>query len=86
MSRPRRSPRYASFLVTGAMVGLLATIVVVLGPGGDVERQGQLFFYLGLLLAGSGALLGGLAAVIVEGRRETPTTPAPDDGEPTTDP
>jgi len=86
MSRPRRRPRYASFLVTGAVVGLLATIVVVLGPGADVERQGQLFFYLGLLMAGTGALLGGLAAVIVEGRRETPATPAADDGEPTTDP
>lgn len=86
MERQRRSPRYASFLVTGGTVGLLCTAAIVLGPGADVERQGQLFFYLGVLLTGIGALLGGLAAVVVEGRRETPATHAPDDGEGTRDP
>jgi hypothetical protein len=86
MERRYRSPRYASFLVTGGAVGLLCTAVIVLGPGADVERQGQLIFYLGVLLAGIGALLGGLAAVVVEGRRETPTTHAPDDREGPSDP
>jgi hypothetical protein len=86
MQRPRRSPRYASFLVTGGVVGLLCTAVVVLGPGADVERRGQLVFYLGVLLAGIGALLGGLAAVVIEGRRETPATQAADDRDGTSDP
>ncbi len=86
MQRPRRSPRYASFLVTGGVVGLLCTAVVVLGPGADVERRGQLVFYLGVLLAGIGALLGGLAAVVIEGRRETPATQAADDRDRTSDP
>jgi hypothetical protein len=86
MKRLHRSPRYASFLVTGGAVGLLCTAVIVLGPGADVERRGQLLFYLGVLLAGIGALLGGLAAVVIEGRRETPTTQALDDRDRTSDP
>jgi len=84
-SRPRR-PRYTSFLVTGGLVGLLATLVVVLGPGADVERQRALFFYLGILLTGTGALLGGLVAVLVEGRHKSPPAPVADAGDPPTDP
>ena len=78
-----RRPRYASFLATGALIGVLATIVVVLGPGADEDRRGQLFFYLGLLLGGTGALIGGLAAVLLESRRPTR---ARDDVESTPDP
>jgi hypothetical protein len=86
MRRAGRPPRYSSFLVTGGLIGLLATIVVVAGPGSDVDRRAQLFFYLGLLLTGAGALLGGLAAVVLEGRRETPPPSAPVDDEATNDP
>jgi hypothetical protein len=63
----RRNPRYPSFLLTGALIGLLATLVIVLGPAADADRRPQLFFYLGLLLVGTGALLAGLVAVLVEG-------------------
>jgi hypothetical protein len=63
----RRHPRYASFLVTGGLIGLLVTLVIVLGPAADADRRPQLFFYLGLLLAGTGALLAGLVAVVIEG-------------------
>jgi len=79
-------PRYASFLLTGGLVGLLVTLAVVLGPGADVERRRALFFYLGLLLAGTGALLGGLVAVLVEGRHKTQPGPVADVGEPPEDP
>jgi hypothetical protein len=65
--RLRRHPRYSSFLVTGALVGLVATLVIVLGPAADASRRAQLFFYLGLVLVGTGALLGGLLAVLIEG-------------------
>ena len=82
----RRTPRYASFLVTGGLVGLLVTIAVVLGPGSDVERQRALFFYLGILLTGTGALLGGLVAVLVEGRHKSPAVPVADAGDPPEDP
>lgn len=89
MARPRQRqhrPRYGSFLTTGALIGLLITVVVLLGPGADVDRRSQLFFYLGMLLAGTGALIGGLAAVVLEGRHESAPSPARDDGEPTDEP
>jgi hypothetical protein len=82
----RRNPRYPSFLATGGLVGLLGTIAVVLGPGGDVQRQRALFFYLGILLVGTGALLGGLVAVLVEGRHKSPPAPVADAGDPPEDP
>lgn len=62
------SPRYLRFLVTGALAGLAVTVAVVLLRGDVVERPVVLFFYLGLLLAGVGALLGGLVAVLLTGR------------------
>ncbi len=78
MSRePRRHPRYAGFLLTGAVAGLLVDVGVVLGPGADAQSPNQLFFYLGLLLIGAGALAGGLVAVLIEGR---PARPPIDDG------
>lgn len=64
----RPSPRYVRFLVSGALVGLVVTAVVVLARGDVVERPVVLFFYLGMLLAGAGALLGGLLAVLLTGR------------------
>jgi len=64
----RPSPRYLRFLLTGALVGLVVTAVVVLARGDVVERPVVLFFYLGMLLAGTGALLGGLLAVLLTGR------------------
>jgi hypothetical protein len=68
-STTRRYPRYASFLVTGGVLGLLATVVVVLGPGSEVDSRRRLFWYLGIMLVGVGALLGGLVAVLIEERR-----------------
>jgi hypothetical protein len=82
----RRNPRYASFLVTGGLAGLLTTLAVVLGPGADVDRQQALFFYLGILLTGTGALLGGLVAVLVEGRHKSPPGPVADAGDSPPDP
>lgn len=65
----RRSPRYLRFLLTGALAGLVATAVVVLARGDAVERPAVLFFYLGILLAGAGALAAGVLAVLIEARR-----------------
>jgi hypothetical protein len=73
----RRAPRYASFLGTGALVGLLVTVVVVLARAQAVERPGLLFFYLGLMLTGIGALLGGLVAVVLEARHRSSRPPSP---------
>jgi hypothetical protein len=67
--RTRRNPRYAAFLGTGAVVGLVAAIVLALGPGSGVDDPRRLLAYLCALLAGLGALLGGAIAVILEGRK-----------------
>jgi hypothetical protein len=65
----RRLPRYPAFLVSGAAVGLVAALVLALGPGSGVADQPRLLAYLGALLGGIGALLGGLVAVLIEARR-----------------
>ena len=64
----RGSPRYLRFLLTGALLGLAVTVVVVLARGDAVERPVVLLFYLGLVLAGVGALVGGLVSVLLPGR------------------
>ena len=66
---PRRNPRYSAFLVTGAVVGVFAAAVLVLGPGAGVDDRTRLLTYLVALLGGIGALLGGLVAVLIEARR-----------------
>jgi hypothetical protein len=65
----RRNPRYPAFLLTGAVVGLAAAILLVLGPGADVADRPRLLAYLAALLGGLGALAGGAIAVLIEGRR-----------------
>jgi hypothetical protein len=67
--RVRRSPRYIAFLGTGAVVGVVAGIVLALGPGAGVDDKVRLLAYLCALLAGLGALLGGVVALVLEGRR-----------------
>ena len=65
----RRLPRYSAFLVSGAAVGLVAALVLALGPGSAVDDRTRLIAYLGALLGGIGALLGGLVAVLIDARR-----------------
>jgi hypothetical protein len=66
---PPRNPRYFAFLVTGAVVGVLAAVVLALGPGAGVDDRTRLLAYLVALLGGLGALVGGVAALLLEGRR-----------------
>jgi len=61
-----RRPRYLPFLLTGAALGALATAVIVLGFGDEVDETRKLTLYLGVLLCGVGALLGGALAVWLE--------------------
>ena len=65
------------FLGTGAAVGLALTVVTVLVRGNGVERPVVLFFYLGLLLIGVGALIGGLVAVLLPAGRADGDRPGP---------
>jgi hypothetical protein len=60
--RYSRRPRMVPFLATGAVLGLLAGIaLMVLGPESDSSGAGQEL----VLLGSTGALLGGLVGAIV---------------------
>jgi hypothetical protein len=61
-----RRPRYLPFLVTGFVIGALATVVAVMVWGDDVEQPRKLVMYLGIMLGGLGALAGGGLAVWLE--------------------
>jgi H+/Cl- antiporter ClcA len=65
-ARVVRRPRYLPFLVTGFVVGIFATAVLTVAFGGQVDQTRKLALYLGVLLAGLGALLGGALAVWLE--------------------
>jgi uncharacterized membrane protein len=73
----RRAPRYLSFLLSGALLGVLVTAVVVAVRASAVERPELLFFYLGIVLGGVGALLGGLVAVALESRSHSARRSSP---------
>jgi H+/Cl- antiporter ClcA len=65
-SRVVRRPRYVPFLVTGFVLGLVATVVIVAFFGQQVDQPRRLTTYLGLLLGGLGTLAGGALAVWLE--------------------
>jgi uncharacterized SAM-dependent methyltransferase len=54
------------FLVTGAIVGLVATVLLALSAGEAVDSTRRLMLYLGILLGGLGTLVGGAVAVWLE--------------------
>jgi len=56
---------------------VVLAIAVVVVRGDRVERPELLFFYLGLVLAGLGALLGAVVAVVLEARRRGPSDRSP---------
>ncbi|MDO8105886.1 hypothetical protein Q6348_01600 [Isoptericola sp. b441] len=63
----RRVPRYRAFIVTGVVVGLVATLVLaILTADRPTPGAGWAIAAVGLGLASIGALLGGLVAVAVE--------------------
>lgn len=70
--QPVRRPRYVAFLVTGGVLGLVATGLVVAFLGGGVADTRKLFAYLGVVFAGLGALAGGGLAVWLERDHEGP--------------
>lgn len=67
--RYTRRPRMVPFLATGALLGLLAgLLVVVLGPESDVSGGAQEVILLGTTGALLGGLLGGIVFLLVERR------------------
>lgn len=65
----RRQPRFAAFLISGALLGLLVGFVLsLLGPVDARYDASAALGFLGLIFAGLGALLGGIIAVLLEKR------------------
>jgi hypothetical protein len=64
--RAVRRPRYVPFLLTGLLMGLVVTVLLVALAPEDVESPRRLALYLAILLGGIGALLGGALAVWLE--------------------
>ena len=65
--RVRRSPKYAAFIVTGALMGLLVALLA--GGTGAVDPQSsrlKLIGYLGMALVLLGGLVGAGIAVALE--------------------
>lgn len=77
----RRVPKYAVFLLLGAAVGIIATLILTFAFDGTAERspftelkysQGQVFGFLLLFCVPVGVALGGLVALLLDrtvGRR-----------------
>ena len=60
-------------MVTGSVLGVLTATVAVIARLEAVQREAQpgaVWVYLVLLLGGLGALLGGVVAVLAEGRSD----------------
>lgn len=69
--RVRRRPRYGAFLVTGALVGVVAALGSGLtGPVNPAIGRGPLIGYLGIILGMLGGLVGGAIAVLLDRRPE----------------
>lgn len=66
----RRAPRYGPFIVTGAVVGLIiALAIVVILPSDSDESRWTAFGFTAALLIAVCALVGALTAVLLDGTR-----------------
>jgi len=65
----RRTPRFASFLITGGIVGLLIGLGISLIGHPDTRYDASVAMgFLGLVCAGLGVLVGGTVAVLLDRR------------------
>ncbi len=66
----RRHPRFAAFLFTGALLGLLGGFVIsVIGPEDARYDTSVTLGFLGLICAAFGVLAGGIVAALLDKRR-----------------
>jgi len=69
-STARRQPRFAGFLFTGGIVGLLIGLFVsVIGPEDARYDTSVTLGFLGLICAALGVLAGGIIAALLDKRR-----------------
>lgn len=65
----RRAPRFSAFMVVGALLGLLGTLLVTaLFPADPAVGFAATFGYFALFGVPTGAVLGALAAILLDRR------------------
>lgn len=63
----RRAPRFAPFLITGALLGVIAAAIIALtGAESSEFTRGAVFGFFAMILAIPGLLLGGLAVLLAD--------------------
>ena len=63
--RTHSEPRYAAFIATGAVVGLVAAVVLTFSRPEDGASYASVLGYLAFVLAAAGGLLGGTVAAVL---------------------
>ena len=63
----RRAPRYVPFLVLGGILGVAAAAFVAYGlPGDPSFDRGSVFGFFLVMFAAAGAILGAVAALVLD--------------------
>ncbi|GAA1048674.1 hypothetical protein [Arthrobacter russicus] len=85
----RRAPKFVPFLIAGAILGIIAAVVVAVVPQDSQYDKSTVFGFFVVLLIIAGTGLGGLVALVIDwlGRRKATVayveeTTEPDPGEP----
>lgn len=67
----RRAPKYTAFLIAGAVVGIIAALIVAVQPSDGKYTASTVFGFFLVIFAVVGAILGGVVALVIDwvGRR-----------------
>ena len=65
----RRAPKYVPFLILGGLVGVAAAAAVAYGlPGDESFDRGSVFGFFLVIFGAGGAILGAVAALLLDRR------------------
>ncbi|WP_066289409.1 hypothetical protein [Arthrobacter sp. B6] len=65
----RRAPKYVPFLILGGLVGVVVAALVAYGlPGDETFDRGSVFGFFMVMFGAGGALLGAVAALLLDRR------------------
>lgn len=62
----RRSPKYLNFIILGAVIGIIVALILNAGIPESARTDAPVLGYLVAFLAGGGAALGIIAAVVLD--------------------